>query len=334
MAAASPTPMGSNSFDDLSRRPSYRHAPRNQPSRPNLRRGSPLSTQSDGRRQRRSQDFGATLGDSSDEDIPAPMKFSALTKALLNDEPSILESSSPSSHPNAARVVDEIQQVKEPSQSRQRSTSIFDYDQSKRNANTITEGSPVFRRVVRLSGGSISPITSRRSNSAPESPLKLITPAPVSRRTLNKSSGNSSAGNLHDDPRHAGSPPNSNDGLAYPTTIGRSNTSNNQGSVSRFGSSTVSRTRHEETIAQGSIRVKRVGKVTGSFLSGPARRGRRRQSEEDQSPEQDHHVSSHSDDPPLEKEGTPARLRGSENGQVEHLSHKQRKTAKSNRAGI
>jgi len=32
---------------------------------------------------------------------------------------------------------------------------------------------------------------------------------------------------------------------------------------------------------QSSMRVKRVGKMTGSFLSGPARRGRRRQSEED-----------------------------------------------------
>lgn len=32
---------------------------------------------------------------------------------------------------------------------------------------------------------------------------------------------------------------------------------------------------------QSSMRVKRVGRMTGSFLSGPARRGRRRQSEED-----------------------------------------------------
>jgi len=31
---------------------------------------------------------------------------------------------------------------------------------------------------------------------------------------------------------------------------------------------------------QSSMRIKRVGKLSGSFLSGPARRGRRRQSEE------------------------------------------------------
>jgi serine/threonine-protein kinase TTK/MPS1 len=264
------------------------------------------------------------MGDSSDEDIPAPMKFSALTKALLNDEPSVVESSSPSSHPNVVRVEGGIQEAKESSQTRNRSTSIYEYDQSKRNANTITGGSPVFRRVVRLSGGSISPLTTRRSNSAPESPLELITPAPVSRRILNKSSGNSSADNVEDDSKHAGSPENSNDGLVYPTTIARPHTSNNQGSVSRFGGSTVGRTRHEDTIAQGSIRVKRVGKVTGSFLSGPARRGRRRQSEEDQSPEQDVHASSHLDGPPIEKEipgaGTSVEAKGLENIQVGHLN--------------
>ena len=35
------------------------------------------------------------------------------------------------------------------------------------------------------------------------------------------------------------------------------------------------------------MRVKRIGKLPGSFLSGPARRGRRRQSEEDGDPNGD-----------------------------------------------
>lgn len=57
------------------------------------------------------------------------------------------------------------------------------------------------------------------------------------------------------------------------------------GTAARFGGS-VSRAagigRLEDNLAlQGSMRVKRVGKVPGSFLSGPARRGRRRQSEEE-----------------------------------------------------
>ncbi|PHH78840.1 hypothetical protein CDD82_2819 [Ophiocordyceps australis] len=37
----------------------------------------------------------------------------------------------------------------------------------------------------------------------------------------------------------------------------------------------------ENASLQGSMGIKRVGKISGSFLSGPARRGRRRQSEED-----------------------------------------------------
>ncbi|KAI1288900.1 kinase-like domain-containing protein [Xylaria venustula] len=53
------------------------------------------------------------------------------------------------------------------------------------------------------------------------------------------------------------------------------------GSVSRLGSN-GSRARNDENQAlQSSMRVKRVGKIPGSFLSGPARRGRRRQSEEE-----------------------------------------------------
>ena len=66
-----------------------------------------------------------------------------------------------------------------------------------------------------------------------------------------------------------------------PTTVGRAQPGINPGSVSRFSAS-VSRARPGDDAAlQSSMRVKRVGKVPGSFLSGPARRGRRRQSEDE-----------------------------------------------------
>ena len=60
----------------------------------------------------------------------------------------------------------------------------------------------------------------------------------------------------------------------------------NQDSVTRYGASTTGKLKHgEELSIQGSLRVKRVGKVSGTYLSGPARRGtRRRQSEDDNSP--------------------------------------------------
>ena len=48
---------------------------------------------------------------------------------------------------------------------------------------------------------------------------------------------------------------------------------------------------------QGSIRIKRVGKISGNFLSGPARRGRRRQSEEDAEENGDGDILMHGQEP-------------------------------------
>lgn len=63
-----------------------------------------------------------------------------------------------------------------------------------------------------------------------------------------------------------------------PRTESRPPSAMNQSSISRFGGSI--RTTESQN-PHSSIRVKRLGKVAGSFLSGPARRGRRRESEED-----------------------------------------------------
>ena len=70
--------------------------------------------------------------------------------------------------------------------------------------------------------------------------------------------------------------------------IGRALMADPQESALRYGSITTGRPKpSDDSNGHGSLRVKRVGKVSGSFLSGPARRGRRRQSEEDPSPVQD-----------------------------------------------
>lgn len=72
-----------------------------------------------------------------------------------------------------------------------------------------------------------------------------------------------------------------NDQPEEPATVARNPPPFHHGSVSRYPS-TITRTRPEDNAnLQSSMRIKRVGKVAGSFLSGPARRGRRRQSEED-----------------------------------------------------
>src|SRR5262245_2679634 len=90
MATASPTPMASVPSLPLTRRTSQRQALRRPPSRPTLNRSEsnpvpptaaapPVSTQSHSQRY-------SIHHDSSDDEIPAPMKLSALTKALLNDD--------------------------------------------------------------------------------------------------------------------------------------------------------------------------------------------------------------------------------------------------------
>src|SRR5579862_525849 len=96
-ATASPSPAGLGSYNELSRHPSAAQlASRGQLSRPTPKSNSPIymASQVNGASSGLSRKL--SLGDSSDEDIPLPMKFSALTKALLNDEPSVVDVSSPS----------------------------------------------------------------------------------------------------------------------------------------------------------------------------------------------------------------------------------------------
>lgn len=68
-------------------------------------------------------------------------------------------------------------------------------------------------------------------------------------------------------------------------TGGGSSAKPSSGESVPMGASTIYKTKGEDPGMHNSLRVKRIGKVAGSFLSGPARRGMiRRQSEEDQGP--------------------------------------------------
>ncbi|RDA89544.1 hypothetical protein CP533_3754 [Ophiocordyceps camponoti-saundersi (nom. inval.)] len=68
-------------------------------------------------------------------------------------------------------------------------------------------------------------------------------------------------------------------------TAARSSANTSHGSISRHPSAPRSRGDDNNGHLQSSMRIKRVGKIPGSFLSGPARRGRRRQSEEEEADE-------------------------------------------------
>ncbi|KAE8444690.1 hypothetical protein EG329_014347 [Mollisiaceae sp. DMI_Dod_QoI] len=287
MATASPTPMGSSHFASLSRRPPSRQTYKQLPSKLPLHRSDSVPAAVHARTY--------SMNDSSDDDIAIPvMKFSAATNALLNDaaltgEPSPAESRKVSTQPE------------EYGKFHFRAGSA-DSIQDKLSSIAAKVHSPYPRRVVRLSG---TPSTLRRSVSVSsavkrrnersaeklESPLSLSTPAPEPRTMGKPNSGNheSSFGSsarvfsrAESAKRDEEVEPESQE---YPSTISRPNLATSQGSVSRYAPSTIGRTRYGDDAAlQGSMRTNRVAKVTGAFLKGPARRGRRRISDEERSP--------------------------------------------------
>ncbi|KAK6609244.1 hypothetical protein H4I96_03175 [Botrytis cinerea] len=287
MATASPTPMGSSQFAAI-RRPASRNAYKQPPNRPS-------STRPDAEAARH-----YSLNDSSDDEIPMPMKLSALTKALLDDEASVVET------PIAARTTPEHPQT---SHTRVESAGILGSStRGKQSPLGSRENSPTYpRRVVRVSGtpGSTSlrrgPSLSsavqkhNEQQAAPKTEagaLDLSTPAPVP-RTVRVSIGRTSIGSSGRPSGRSESPQQENEyenegQYEYPSTVTRSHLAVSQGSVSRYNPSTVGRSRYGEEVGlQSSMRVKRgaVPKVFGTFMRGPARRGRPRisQSDEEQS---------------------------------------------------
>lgn len=237
-----------------------------------------------------------SLNDSSDDEIAIPvMKFSAATNALLND-------AALTGDPSPVIRKRNTPEAKDYGTFRFRAGSV-DPGQDKVSPIAARMHSPYPRRVVRLSGG--TPSTLRRSTSVSsavkrrnersaeklESPLSLSTPAPESKTIPKPYSGNqdrllsSSAriSNRADSvPRDEELEPETQD---YPSTVAKPNFATSQGSVSRYAPSTIGRTRYgEDPALQGSMRINRVAKVTGTFLKGPARRGRRRISDEERSP--------------------------------------------------
>ncbi|RDW84421.1 hypothetical protein BP6252_02011 [Coleophoma cylindrospora] len=276
MAMASPTPLGSSHFG-LTRR-SSRQALRKPASRPNLARGDPLlSTQPQTRQY-------ADLNDSSDDELMPPMMLSALTNAILDNQEPFLKTSPKYESPNAPH-------------NRSGSAGLGTSRTRNRLSSEGKGESPVNRRVVRLSGtplslrrSSLSTAVQRRAEraaEAAESPLDLSTPgqAPrtvriaISRSGSQKVSGGSSRLSSRADSAAREEEPGSQE---YPSTAVRTRFAASQGSVSRYGSSTIGRGRYGDDMGlQSSMGLKKVG---GGFMSGPARRGRLRMNDEEQSP--------------------------------------------------
>ncbi|KAI9825964.1 MAG: Dual-specificity kinase, spindle pole body (SPB) duplication and spindle checkpoint function [Phylliscum demangeonii] len=240
-----------------------------------------------------------SASDSSDDELPAPMKFSALTKALLNDEPSVVEGSPARSEPSG--------EISQGPGSKPESAALPVAEARPSAPERAWDGPrsgspPALRRVVRLSGSSAASVAPlRRSTSTLEhrspqvaatfardgSPPDLITPAPRP-RTVHIKHGLGPASLAPISLSRLETDRGDSHGTGLAAAAGTSRLADQHDSALRHGPGLVGRTRHgEDSVTQGSLRIKRMGKVSGSFLSGPARRGRRRPSEEEPSPVQD-----------------------------------------------
>lgn len=277
--------------------------------------------------------------ESSEDEIPVPMKLSALTKALLND--------GAPENPGADERADARPMQPSPPRTRRQAsvlnTSTSSATERRRNLRSGSaqpediessrvqspdkdkDSAPPRKRVVRLSHtpqslslNQIEP-SKRRSTSSSKTSQKSAQPSRPASRTGNRDKSIDEVPepqpNGHTTPNQAGRvvriavgssgnrsrigsvAPSSGRSLSErsgaeksgpeaeeyedPEAVARDAPPVSMGSIVRYPS-TSNRTRQEDYgNPQSSMRVKRVGKLPGSFLSGPARRGRRRQSEED-----------------------------------------------------
>lgn len=226
-----------------------------------------------------------STGDSSDEEVPEP-KFSASVKALLDEDdvasPRVRNRSLNDYHQNVRA-----------------GSAASSHERRSRNTSPLEQsnGSPA-PRVVRIGSALGSGSRSKREGSLlsngenadaeSKNPSNdFITPGPRTRSVrinASRSHTQSPRSNSPSDKRSSSRSPLDEQGSADRPDDDRKSKYDDY--APPIATSSVLRSRNPEDIgAQSSLRVKRVGRLTGSFLNGPARRGvLRRQSDENQSP--------------------------------------------------
>lgn len=245
-----------------------------------------------------------SIGDSSDDEAPVPpMKFSAEAKAILGDDASVIEES-PASQKNGGGK--EIPDVENKLWGR-RSPTALGPELRDRVSPPATKRTGSLR-IVRLSPAPNGLATIRRSASIlndnglpkPQASEDLITPAPRLRSTQKNESDEESkvASSGNHEPSTIKASFSGVDQSSAPGTVAEEGKDDVHDAAAQLGGLSINRSKIEEGGVQGSVRIKRAGKVTGRFLSGPARRGmKRRPSDDDQSPMQGDLLSS-SEAPP------------------------------------
>ncbi len=286
-----------------------------------------------------------SVGDSSDDDLLEPMKFSAEARALLGEEVSAIDDSSPAwKKEETVNAKSRREEQRQPWRSSPALVKRMEDQWKRPSSNTTAEGR-VQRRVVRLSPSS-TPSSKPKDNSVPRRVIRLSTssissspdnsslprrvvrlspratpppesasihraplddvasrsqlqgsfktPAPQPRsvriRTIPTSSTAGSGGSATQrETADCLAIEANNDNNVEAGTTALPQATGMQDNAPGIGAPNTGKLKYgEDSSVQGSLRVKRVGKVSGSYLSGPARRGtRRRQSEEDVSPVQE-----------------------------------------------
>ena len=221
------------------------------------------------------------------------MKFSAEAKAILGDVASAMDSS-PRSQKDGGSVRRAVR-LMEDKQLQRPNPPTFQFKSRERTLSpAIRTGSP---RIVRLNAGAAGSSGQRtesrlnRKNSPDlQKSHSVVTPAPQIRNAQSHEKETRLEDQSFETYRSRYQRPSSSqvEELVHIGTDPKSQANASSEAAIQMGSHSISRNKAEETAFQGSLRVKRVGKVTGRYLSGPARRGmKRRQSEEDQSPLQE-----------------------------------------------
>ena len=289
MTTVSPTPLGYNHDNFLRRAPS-RQFIRTLPVRPNLKRGSPLLAVSTINVDRTFTSRNNSIGDSSDDEGSAPI-LSAEAEAILGVRGSLPEP--PLHHKENSDLSKSEHSLINGVPSRGFSPSIRPALEQRKTSPQNHSGS---LRIVRLSSGSSGSATLRRtvsttgiqSENSPvqkTSPADIYTPAPPPRKhgPVIESLGSGDA--YLPNPQAVGSFNDFCEGVTPIESLAKDRTNLAHDSEPQSGNLTVNRSKAEDSGGYGSLRIKRVGKVSGRYLSGPARRGMiRRQSEEDQIP--------------------------------------------------
>ena len=304
MTAVSATPLAFN-YNGLSRRPLSRTNVRVATSRPTLRHGAPFAPAIPSAEEPLPASWKLSIVDSSDDEVPVPpMKFSAEAKAILGDDASVIEATSPLHQGiQGGESKPQSDLLAWPRRSPPASSSVGK-DKVKSPVLTMS-ASP---RVVRLSPVTGAPV--RRSASvlhygrahAAHNSLDMITPVPRQRNHNAHHSNTGSGEELGLEMRSEIADGAGDVGSAAEPVPSIKENGDSVCDTLPLGNLSINRPRLDESGIQSSLRLKRVGKVSGRYLSGPARRGmKRRPSEEDQVPVHEDPIPSNST-PHLAKE--------------------------------